>query len=401
MTPPAGPRRAYRGCLAKGHLVAFCKKSKGKITVVKSSGDSGLKKETGQAAATEGDASLLASSEEGIFFKVSKTSDWKEGIGHHTWDRRRRAWLPSKVAPHPEASVRVSVDKDSYSMRGLPAPSHTQTRKMFALADTGAQMVVMGRRQAEMLGIRERDYLPAKMKIQVANNRTATTLGLAILEISVVGSSKTTWQQAYIIEGADRLYLSHEALKELDCLPEDFPGGAGQEGTVLKAGEQERPCSCPDRELPPEPPTELPVEPREENIGRLKEWIVSRYRASAFNTCTHQKLPLVKSSPPLRLYLACGVPQARQYPSPPAGRCEGRAGERCEAGGAEEGGPKHPGEVLPAQDGDCHQEEWQGEEDGGPEASQQGLSSPNPCSGASLLAGQWGASEYLEDLPGR
>ena len=149
MTPPAGPRRAYRGCLAKGHLVAFCKKSKGKITVVKSSGDSGLKKETGQAAATEGDASLLASSEEGIFFKVSKTSDWKEGIGHPTWDRRRRAWLPSKVAPHPEVSVRVSVNKQSYFLRGLPAPSHTKIRKMLLLAMTfnvrcGAGLATMG-----------------------------------------------------------------------------------------------------------------------------------------------------------------------------------------------------------------------------------------------------------------
>ena len=81
-------------------------------------------------------------------------------------------------------------------MRGLPAPSHTQIRKMFALADTGEQMLVMGRRQADILGIKERDYLPAKMKIQVANNRTAATLGLAILEISVVSSSKTIWQQA-------------------------------------------------------------------------------------------------------------------------------------------------------------------------------------------------------------
>ena len=61
-----------------------------------------------------------------------------------------------------------------------------------------------------MLGIKEQDCLPAKMKIKMAHNRTANTLGLVILEVSVVGSSKTTWQQAYIIEGDDCLYLSHE-----------------------------------------------------------------------------------------------------------------------------------------------------------------------------------------------
>ena len=130
------------------------------------------------------------------------------------------------------------------------------------------------------------------------------------------------------------MYLSHEVLKELHCLPAYFPVWTGEEGTLLEVGEQEQPCSCPDRELPHEPTTELPMESREENIGRLKEWIVNMYMVSAFNTCPHEKLPLVKSSPPLRLYL-----DLRQHPSAPAGRCDGRAGEGCQAGGADESGP--------------------------------------------------------------
>ena len=69
-----------------------------------------LKKEgDGKVAATEGDVSLLAPAVKGSFFKVSETGHWKEGIGHHTWERRRRAGLPSKVAPHPEARVRDST----------------------------------------------------------------------------------------------------------------------------------------------------------------------------------------------------------------------------------------------------------------------------------------------------
>ena len=40
-----------------------------------------------------------------------------------------------------------------------------------------------------------------------------------------------------------------------------------------------------------------------ENIPRLKKWIQERYASSAFNVCTHQVLPLVNSSPPLRLFV--------------------------------------------------------------------------------------------------
>ena len=41
----------------------------------------------------------------------------------------------------------------------------------------------------------------------------------------------------------------------------------------------------------------------EGNILALRKWIVDRYKSSAFNICTHLPLPLVNSSPALRLYV--------------------------------------------------------------------------------------------------
>ena len=64
-----------------------------------------------------------------------------------------------------------------------------------------------------------------------------------------------------------------------------------------------RPCTCPDRTLPPPCPTELPYPPTVENITKLEDWIKERYAGSAFNQCSHQPLPLIKSTPPLRLYV--------------------------------------------------------------------------------------------------
>ena len=73
---------------------------------------------------------------------------------------------------------------------------------------------------------------------------------------------------------------------------------------VMEAGEgEERLCNCPVRSLPPAHPDKIPFEPIESNIDKLKNWIVDRFKASAFNNCSHQKLPLVNGSPTLQLYL--------------------------------------------------------------------------------------------------
>jgi hypothetical protein len=76
-----------------------------------------------------------------------------------------------------------------------------------------------------------------------------------------------------------------------------------QEG--CEEGEQghERPCKCPTRTSPPEAPEDCPFAFEEKNIDRIKEWIGQKYASSSFNTCTNQKLPLVTSSPPLRLFV--------------------------------------------------------------------------------------------------
>ena len=233
-------------------------------------------------------------------------------IGHHSWRKTRRTWVPSAVGPHPMLEVRVKVDKESYSMRRLPTPKHTQIRRMEALADSGAQMVVMGHEHAEMLGIKCSEYLPAAMHIHVADSRSKRAAGMAILELSAKGLDgvvRTTWQQAYIMDGAEHLYLSYEALRELESLSENYPKAEGnQKGKVSGVeeegeGQEPRPCNCPDRTLPPPAPLELPFEVDERNIDKLREWIVDRYRASAFNICTHQRLPMVDSAPPLKLHV--------------------------------------------------------------------------------------------------
>lgn len=208
----------------------------------------------------------------------------------------------------------VEVNKESYEDRGLTAPRRAgETKEILALADTGAQMVVLSPNVARSLGVRDNELLKASMQIQVANGVTQAAMGMLILKISYTdrkGKNRTTWQQSYILEGAgEGLFLCQDTLDNLGCVKPDFPepGDAhaigNPEGEEEDQDENEKPCDCPDRGPVPEPPTSLPYEAVEENIEKLKEWIINHYKASAFNTCTHQRMPLVHSSPPLRLHL--------------------------------------------------------------------------------------------------
>ena len=60
-------------------------------------------------------------------------------------------------------------------------------------------------------------------------------------------------------------------------------------------------CGCPVRQLPPEVPSSLPFEPTEENIVKMEEWIFKQYLSSSFNVCEQQPLPMISSSPPVKL----------------------------------------------------------------------------------------------------
>jgi hypothetical protein len=58
-----------------------------------------------------------------------------------------------------------------------------------------------------------------------------------------------------------------------------------------------------DRTALPLAPESCPYEPVPGNIAKIKLWIRNHYASLAFNCCTNQRLPLVTSSPPWRLFV--------------------------------------------------------------------------------------------------
>ena len=62
--------------------------------------------------------------------------------------------------------------------------------------------------------------------------------------------------------------------------------------------EEDKPCSCLLQALPPTTPIVLPCAPMEENLLKLKKWLLDHYAYSSFNVCKPQALPMLQFSPP-------------------------------------------------------------------------------------------------------
>ena len=193
-------------------------------------------------------------------------------------------------------------------------------------------MVVAGPAQLHKMGITKRELIPLSNGVSTADNEGLGLLGGVLVNISGQsedGRSITTKQLCYIAEGIDCLFLSKQACKELGIIGENFPtiGDHPKEShkspnLASMTGDnservESRPCDCPTRTLPPPAPTTLPFPASEENREKLGSWIKEKYSSSAFNQCSHQPLPLIRSTPPLQLHV-----DPRPSPYPPTSQSQ-------------------------------------------------------------------------------
>ena len=237
-------------------------------------------------------------------------------------------WAKVMVESHPEVQIKIVPDIDGYNELKLKTrpPIKCKQTECCGLVDTGAQMVSMGLQTVYAMGLGRKHIVPVGMKIKAANTDGLRLLGGVLVKISGFdneGQEHFTRQLAYVAEEVQRVFLSKKASEELGIIGKNFPTiGAyaledeefdeltklnknNDEINYFKAceGLSTGKCSCPKRELPPKAPDTCPFPPTLENIERLEMWIRSKYRASMFNTCSNQALPLMNSSPPLELFI--------------------------------------------------------------------------------------------------
>ena len=178
-----------------------------------------------------------------------------------------------------------------------------------AMTDTGCQSYLAGLMIMRKFDLSSRDLIPVNMQMHSAYNHCIPVLGAATLRLSGVDESdskRTTQQMVYITNDTDKFFLSREAL----CIiPDHFPvigevsTPAGCEAVGTDYARSHRlDCNCPKRTSPPPLPTTLLFPAIEENVARLKQYLLDCYTSITFNVCEHQPL-LMMEGPPMHLMI--------------------------------------------------------------------------------------------------
>ena len=230
-------------------------------------------------------------------------------------------WQPQAAMPSPTVQVDIKVDRAAYASLKLPVPRSalkpTRIKQMHSCADTGAQLTTVPAKILPYLGVQQCDLLPIATNLNTVTGTPVDLIGGILLEFSgrnpSTGVMCSTRQLAYVSQNIPYPFLSREACVDLGLIPVGFPhlGSCSQVARIAAttcsnsgvANPDDPPCSCPVRQLPPQDPPSLPCEPTVENLPILRQYILDRYAASAFNMCEQQPLPLMKDSPPLRLFM--------------------------------------------------------------------------------------------------
>ena len=182
-----------------------------------------------------------------------------------------------------------------------------------AIADTGAMTNVWGLRDFLSAGFSHELLEPSSAVIRTANGQRLELSGK--FEAIVKGKSPSeedivTNTVIYVSNNVNGLFMSKDTLVKLFVINEDFPL-IGQHKNVKPVNYEilcnsvdkrdlmsgcshpidDGLCKCPQRTAVPPKPKNLPFAPTEENIPKMKQWLLDRYASSTFNTCPHRALP--------------------------------------------------------------------------------------------------------------
>ena len=239
----------------------------------------------------------------------------------HLVHSQHKGWATQAALPSPTIPLEIKIDRAAYSSLRLPVPrlslKPTRVQHMHCCADTGAQLSTVPVSLLAHLGVQISDLLPIATNLNTVTGTPVDLVGGILLHFSGANSTNgkhcSTRQLAYVSKSIPYPFLSREACMDLGLVPLEFPslGSCTQEHKIAAstcsnsgvANLSDAPCSCPIRQLPPNDPPVLPCKPTVQNLNILREYIVNRYAASAFNMCEQQPLPLMQDSPPLRLFI--------------------------------------------------------------------------------------------------
>ena len=332
-------------CQRKHHYASVCR-SKNKLSAIVESEDTSEAEVSQIATFFSLSAKCKPPEKEDLSAAVYHLKETSNGpvttipLPHYVHDLVE-GWLQRKPQDSPTILAKFSVDRKGYSELTLPMPKfrsgHAPGRSdnKLSVSDTGAQLTVLPRSLLAEMHVKQDSIFPVQTQIHGVASSPIHVDGGLLVTVSATnpdtGITRHSRQLAYISASVRLPYLSLQCCKDLGLVPIDFPKVASVEENVpaminnisptqcSNSGvptQQEAPCQCPQRELPPPVPTVLPCAPTQDNLPQLRQFILDRYASSAFNCCEHQPLRLMDQSPPLRIYTdESAKPKAVHTPS--------------------------------------------------------------------------------------
>ena len=263
-------------------------------------------------------------------------------LDHHVFSNDR--WVKRQSLPQPTRHLLVKLIPDDYDRLKIARRPRAAQCNIDGMPDTGCQCCLAGTHILRQLGLSRTDLIPVSQRMQAANKSGIHLLGAIIVEISLPDTKAKSKQMVYETPSVTRLFLSRETCSDLGLISPRFPSTTTAEASSIPTPGQsrsgsphntpspplgngkargpsreqrplqfntspsaeKRTCGCPTRSLPPTGPIPLPVPATEENRGALEQHLRSIFKASTFNVCTHQPLPMM-AGPPLRLNIDPGA----------------------------------------------------------------------------------------------
>ena len=187
----------------------------------------------------------------------------------------------------------VYVLVDDYKHFGFESLLTHPTRHadIMCMADTGCQSCLASIKAISRLGNKRQELIPVTMKIHAANKEGINILGAAILRFSGKTSNgiRESRQIVYVTDVDNKVFLSREACVSLGIISDQFPkvGEIGKRTTTNATYDAPEhllndigltaDCSCPKRELPHPPPTQLPYPATDGNRETLRQFLLDHY----------------------------------------------------------------------------------------------------------------------------
>ena len=175
----------------------------------------------------------------------------------------------------------------------ITAPNKRFTTDTSNCPDTGATITVTGKHVMKKMGLKVINLHKDQTRCSTADGSPLKMLGFIPVKLRVKGKDGQTHETnkcLYFAEGVNAMMVSLRALKNLGCVPEHWPLPAshvyGLTEEDNKDKEEEKEEVIVTRQPTPNRPSQPPFPFTEENIPKLKEWLVKVFSASSSSFLT-------------------------------------------------------------------------------------------------------------------